>query len=219
MRKIEAHDAIDRFREEWTRERPDLNFAYLATLGRILRLSAHLREAMDRWLAPYGITWEMFDLLASLQRSGAENGLRPTDLYEACMLSSGATTNRIDRAEKLNLATRRPDAEDVRSTRIALTKRGASLAHRAMTKHAGCAGEIAERLSAKEQEQLAKLLRKLLTSFEVTKGTARKSQRSAMQSTQLRPSPRRRGPRSQGHWIPAFARMSGVCGYHAAPAC
>ena len=44
MRKIEAHDAIDRFREEWTRERPDLDFAYLATLGRILRLSAHLRE-------------------------------------------------------------------------------------------------------------------------------------------------------------------------------
>ena len=189
MRKIEAHDAIDRFREEWTRERPDLDFAYLATLGRILRLSAHLRDAMDEWLAPFGVTWEMFDLLASLQRSGAESGLRPTDLYEACMLSSGATTNRIDRAEKLNLATRRPDAEDGRSTRIALTRRGTTLAHRAMTKHAGCASEIAGRLSAKEQAQLAKLLRKLLTSFEITKGAAKKSERGATRSTQPRSSP------------------------------
>jgi DNA-binding MarR family transcriptional regulator len=182
MRKIEAHDAIDRFREEWTRERPDLDFAYLATLGRILRLSAHLREAMDRWLAPFGITWEMFDLLASLQRSGAENGLRPTDLYEACMLSSGATTNRIDRAEKLNYAARRPDPEDGRSTRIALTRRGSTLTHRAMTRHAGCAGEISERLSAKEQEQLARLLRKLLVSFEGKASAAKAPRRSTRQN-------------------------------------
>ena len=187
VRSGEDCDAIDRFSEEWTRERPDLDFAYLATLGRIVRLSAHLREAMDEWLAPFGITWEMFDLLASLQRSGAENGLRPTDLYEACMLSSGATTNRIDRAEKLNYAARRPDAEDGRSTRIALTKRGAGLTHRAMTRHAHCAGEIAGRLSAREQEQLARLLRKLLLSFEGEMKEAR--------LIQFRSSPRRRGPR------------------------
>jgi DNA-binding MarR family transcriptional regulator len=177
MPKIDAPDAIDRFAEEWSRERPDLDFAYLATLGRILRLSAHLREAMDRWLSPYGISWEMFDLLASLQRSGSANGLRPTDLYEACMLSSGATTNRIDRAEELNYAMRRPDAEDRRSTRIALTKRGAALAHRAMTTHAGRAGEVAGRLSAKEQEQFARLLRKLLVSFENEKSATKPQKR------------------------------------------
>jgi len=182
MRKNQAHDEIDRFAQEWTRERPDLDFAYLATLGRILRLSAHLREAMDEWLEPFGITWEMFDLLASLQRSGAENGLRPTDLYEACMLSSGATTNRIDRAENLNYAARRPDAADGRSTRIALTKRGSALAHRAMTRHAGCAGEIAGRLSAKEQEQLARLLRKLLSSFEGEKSAEKAPRRAARQN-------------------------------------
>jgi DNA-binding MarR family transcriptional regulator len=193
--KIESYDAIDRFAQEWTRERPDLDFAYLATLGRILRLSAHLRETMDQWLEPFGITWEMFDLLASLQRSGAESGLRPTDLYEACMLSSGATTNRIDRAEKLNYAARRPDAQDGRSTRIALTKRGAALTRRAMTRHSGCAREIAGRLSTKEQEQLARLLRKLLTSFEGEKGAGKKSQRSATQPIQFRSSPRKRGSR------------------------
>ena len=121
---------------------------------------------MDAWLSPFGLTWEMFDLLASLRRSGDKNGLRPTDLYEACMLSSGATTNRIDRAEKLNYAVRRPDPEDGRATRIALTKRGHALAEKAMTEHSSRAGEISDCLTAKEQDQLAFLLRKMLHSFE-----------------------------------------------------
>ena len=165
-------DTIDVFIAEWKRQRPDLDFDYLATLGRILRVSAHVRENMDRWLAPFGLTWEMFDLLASLQRSGSTSGLRPTDLYEACMLSSGATTNRIDRAEKLNYAVRRPDPADGRATRIALTKRGHTLTEKAMTEHSAQAGAISDRLTAQEQEQLASLLRKLLRSFEAPRESA-----------------------------------------------
>lgn len=169
----EANDTIDRFIAEWTAQRPDLDFNYLATIGRILRVSAHLRESMDAWLSPFGLTWEMFDLLASLRRAGDKNGLRPTDLYEACMLSSGATTNRIDRAEKLNYAVRRPDPEDGRATRIALTKRGHALTEKAMTEHSTRAGEIADGLTAKEQEQLAYLLRKMLRSFEAQAAPAK----------------------------------------------
>lgn len=179
MHKNPPLDALDVFAEEWSEVRPDLDFAYLATVGRILRVSAHLREEMDRWLEPFGLTWEMFDLLASLQRSSAVNGLRPTDLYEACMLSSGATTNRIDRAEKLNYAMRRPDPSDGRATRIALTKKGAGLAHKAMTKHAACAGEVSNRLTHAEQQQLAKLLRKLLLSFEADRNATKPPRRKS----------------------------------------
>ena len=166
MPKDKTGDTIDRFKQEWIVQRPDLDFDYLATIGRILRVSAHLRENMDAWLSPFGLSWEMFDLLVSLRRSGGKNGMRPTDLYEACMLSSGATTNRVDRAEKLNYAVRRPDPDDGRATRIALTKRGHALAEKAMTEHSARAGEIADCLTAKEQEQLAFLLRKMLRSFE-----------------------------------------------------
>lgn len=170
-------DTVDVFMTEWKRQRPDLDFDYLATLGRILRVSAHVRENMDRWLAPFGLTWEMFDLLASLQRSDSKHGLRPTDLYEACMLSSGATTNRIDRAEKLDYAVRRPDPADGRATRIALTKRGHTLIETAMTEHSARAGAISDRLTAKEQEQLAALLRKLLQSFEAPSEAAKPARR------------------------------------------
>lgn len=166
MPNLKADDAIDLFISEWTCERPDLDFDYLATLGRILRISAHLRENMDAWLSPFGLAWEMFDLLASLRRSGERDGLRPTDLYHACMLSSGATTNRIDRAETLGLVERRPDPADGRATRIALTRKGMTLADKAMTQHSARAGDIAEALSAEERKRLGQLLRKLLLSME-----------------------------------------------------
>ncbi len=168
MLKDQASDAIDVFTAEWIRERPDLDFNYLATVGRVLRISAHLREKMDAWLAPFGLTWEMFDLLASLQRSGERQGLRPTDLYHACMLSSGATTNRIDRAEKLGLVERKPDPTDGRASRVALTRTGRTVATKAMTEHSTRANEVAEVLSADERAQLGRLLGKLLQSLEVS---------------------------------------------------
>ena len=175
MPKLKADDAIDLFIAEWTRERPDLDFDYLATLGRVLRISVHLRENMDAWLSPFGLTWEMFDLVASLRRSGERDGLRPTDLYHACMLSSGATTNRIDRAEALGLVERRPDPADGRATRIALTRKGMALADKAMTTHAARAGDIAEALSAEEGKRLGQLLRKLLRSMESKPTRAKKA--------------------------------------------
>lgn len=157
---------MDRFIAEWQAARPDIDVHYLATLGRILRLSTHLREAVDGWLKPYGLTWDVFDLLVTIMRSGAPDGLRPTALTDACLLSSGAMTNRIDRVERVGLAVRRPDPDDRRATRVALTRRGASLADRAMAEHSAQSRRIADRLTPTEQETLARLLRKLLSGFE-----------------------------------------------------
>jgi DNA-binding MarR family transcriptional regulator len=161
-----AEDAVDAFIAGWTRERTDLDFEYLATLGRILRISAHLRDNMDDWLSPFGLSWELFDLLASLRRDGGRNGLRPTDLYHACMLSSGATTNRIDRAEKLGLIERRPDRDDSRAIRVALTRRGRVLVDKAMTQHATRAGDLVAHLPPADRKRLGALLRDLLSSLE-----------------------------------------------------
>lgn len=175
-RKKQPSDSVDLFAAEWTRERPDLAFRYLPTLGRIIRVSAHLRESMDNWLAPAGLSWEIFDLLVSLRRSGAKTGMRPTELYDACILSSGATTNRINRAAKLGYVVRRPDPEDGRATRIALTPRGHAIIDRTLTEHHTHMQEISDRLAPKEQVQLSRLLRKLLLTQERPKdGKQRKT--------------------------------------------
>ena len=157
-----ARDMVDVFMAEWARERPDLNFRHLDTLGRIVRLAAHLREKMDKWLEPYGISWEMFDLLVARPGTG---GIRPT-VSMTRVLSSGATTNRINRAEKRNYVVRKPDPEDGRAVRIALTGSGRAVSDRALVAHHAHMQQISDVLTPKEQAQLAGLLRKLLRTME-----------------------------------------------------
>ena len=158
-------DTLDRFMAEWSGQRPDLDFDYLATIGRILRVSAHLRETMDEWLAPFGLTWEMFDLLASLQRSGAKTGLRPTDLYEACMLSSGAMTNRLDRLAARGLVERYPDPADRRGVIVRLTPEGKAAVDGAFEALLDAERALLSGLPPRDQVRLATLLRTLLAPF------------------------------------------------------
>lgn len=187
MHKNNAGDAIDRFIAEWSDAKPDLDVHYLATLGRIIRISTHLRDIVDDWLGEFGLTWDIFDLLVSLQKSGSPNGLRPTDLYESCLLSSGAITSRIDRAEKLGLAVRRPDPDDGRATRIALTRRGQKLAERAMQEHSFRARRIADCLHASEHETLSALLRKVLKTLETSKEAPSSAERKPFFDNRINP--------------------------------
>jgi DNA-binding MarR family transcriptional regulator len=163
--KNDADDAIDRILSRWATQRPELDAQHLRTLGRVQRISMHLRLLIDRWLAPFGLSWETFDLLISLHRSGP-TGMRPTELYEECLLSSGAMTNRIDRAQGLGLISRRRDPNDGRAFRIVLTAKGRHLIERAMAMHFSHSREIANNLSSAEQNLLSDLLRKLLGSLE-----------------------------------------------------
>ena len=122
---------------------------------------------MDGWLAPFGLTWEMFDLLASLHVRGA-NGPATDRSLRGLHAVIGRHDQSCRPRREARLCGRRPDPDDGRATRIALTKRGRSLTEKAMTEHASRAGAISHRLTAKEQGQLAGLLRKLLRSFEAT---------------------------------------------------
>jgi DNA-binding MarR family transcriptional regulator len=184
---MHQNDAIDRFIAEWSQAKPGLDVHYLATLGRIIRISTHLRDTVDDWLQEFGLTWDIFDLLVSLQKSGSANGLRPTDLYESCLLSSGAITNRIDRAEKLGLAIRRPDPDDGRATRIALTKRGQKVAERAMKEHSFRARQIADCLNPAEHEMLSGLLRKVLRTLEASKEAPNSGKRKPVADDRISP--------------------------------
>lgn len=158
-------DAIDLMLSSWATQHPELDTRHLGTLGRILRISTHLRTMVDHWLVPFELSWETFDLLISLYRGGP-TGMRPTELYGECLLSSGAMTNRIDRAVKSGLTVRRRDPADGRAVRIALTTKGRHLIEKAMGVHFAQSREIAASLSSAEQLSLSRLLRKLLRPLE-----------------------------------------------------
>ncbi len=162
----EYRDSVQRMLADWERERPDLDSSPIAVQGRLMRLSAHLQRQTEKWLGPLGLSWEAFSLIVTLRRSGKPFEMRPTDLLRESLLTSGAITNRIDRVERMGLVERRPDVDDRRSSIIRLTPAGKRMADRAIASHFSAVDVLLDALAASEREQLARLLSKLLGSFE-----------------------------------------------------
>ena len=159
-----TEDAIDRIVHQWNRERPQLDVSPTHVLQRVTRLyllqSASFAEVFGR----YGLTFGEYEVLAALMRSGAPHRMKPSELVGALVLSSGAMTNRIDRVEEAGLVERLPDPDDRRGTLVALTEKGRQVVDDAVLAHLANEERLLGALSARERQQLAGLLRKLLTS-------------------------------------------------------
>lgn len=159
-------DQVDLILRQWADERPDLDASPMAVIGRIMRASRHL----DRELAgPYkraGLDFGLFDVLATLRRSGRPFQLSAGELKHWCMLTSGAMTARLDRLEQGGLVVRQSDPDDRRGVLIALSPEGKRLIDRLVVEHLENEKRLLFALSRDERETLAALLRRLLLDYE-----------------------------------------------------
>ncbi|QYU71058.1 MarR family transcriptional regulator [Leptolyngbya sp. 15MV] len=165
-------DRVGSAREQWRRERPDLDPRWDALFGRITDAAALLtRDHLEPLFERFGLQRGEFAVLAALRRSGAPFALSPTTLYETTMISSGAMTNRIDRLEADKLVERRPDPNDRRGKLIVLTAKGRALIDQTVMAHVENEVRLlGAALSAKEQRTLATLLAKLVAGLPPAKG-------------------------------------------------
>lgn len=159
-------DRIDLILEEWQQESPELDPSPVAIIGRILRIARFLEKNRENILAEYGLNLWSFDVLATLRRQGYPFRLKPTELYNLLMLSSGAMTNRIDRLEQEHIVTRIRDPEDRRSVMVQLTPKGIELADRVMPILFAKEKQLLARFSTDDTQQLIPLLRQLLILLE-----------------------------------------------------
>jgi DNA-binding MarR family transcriptional regulator len=135
----------------------------MEALGRLHEASIVVaRERQAPLYARYGLQQGEFDALATLRRSGASEGLTPTALFEAAMMSSGGMTARIDRLEKAGLVARGPHPTDRRATLVRLTDKGFDLIETIMPEHEEAARDILAPLSLDEQKTLNALLARLI---------------------------------------------------------
>lgn len=160
-------DAIDRIREQWRQEMPELDTSPLETVGRILRAQFLAEAPIRRTLRAHGLDLGGFDVLATLRRSGPPYTLTPTRLYRELALTSGAMTHRMDALEKAGLIERTSDPNDRRGTLAVLTRRGREVVEEAIKEHLQLEARIAAHLSKPERAQLAQLLKKMLLRMEV----------------------------------------------------
>ncbi len=163
-------DNVDRIIAQWNRERPDLDVAPMALIGRLKRLSQHLSREMDKTFAAHGLNMASFDVLATLRRSGAPYQLSPNDLIGAMMVTSGTMTNRIDQLVKAGLVSRVSNPADGRSVLIALTERGLERIEAAVGAHVATQERLVAGLSADERGDLDAGLRRFLAQFESVEG-------------------------------------------------
>lgn len=151
-------DHVARIQAEWARERPDLDVSPQGIIGRLHRLARHLTEELCVVYRRHGLSEGEFDVLAALRRAGAPFERAPGELARYTMVTTGAITKRIDRLEQAGLVTRRPDADDGRGRRVALTDAGRQLIDAAFTEHMQNEHRLIGALSARQAGDLEILL-------------------------------------------------------------
>ena len=161
----QSPDAVDALLQAWNEARPDLDAAPLATVGRVIVLAKHLERSVEAALEKHGLALGQFDILATLRRQGPRGALAPSQLLRSVMLSSGGMTNRLDKLEAAGWIVRRQDPNDRRGVAVELTAKGCKLIDAATATRFAEAGESQPKLTAKEKDTLADLLRRWLNEF------------------------------------------------------
>lgn len=159
--------------EQWRRERPDLDAFPMAVLGRFAEAAQVIaRERLNPLFARFGLHPGEFDVLATLRRAGAPYALTPTALYTASMISSGGMTSRLDRLSRAGLIARQAHPDDRRAVLVGLTPAGLRLVDDMMAPHVDNERAVLAALSPAEQQDLDRLLCKLLAGLAGATDTA-----------------------------------------------
>jgi DNA-binding MarR family transcriptional regulator len=155
-------DAVDRIASQWAAVRPDLDVGPLEVVGRVSRLSRLIDRRLEENFARHGIEAWMYDVLATLRRTGSPHELTAGELVRHSMITSGALTNRIDRLEARGFVERVADAGDRRKVIVRLTPAGRDLVDEVAVSHLDTERALLGSLSGRQQQELAGLLRTLL---------------------------------------------------------
>ncbi|WP_233498570.1 MarR family winged helix-turn-helix transcriptional regulator [Blastococcus sp. TF02A-26] len=154
-------DEVDAVLDRWVQVRPDVDPASIGVFGRIARLDLMRRAAVRRLHERHGITSAAFDLLSQLRRAGPPHRRTTGELAEATLLTSAATTLRIDRLETDGLVRRVRSDDDRRVVYAELTEAGLARIDAVYEEHIALEDRLLAGLDAAERAQLADLLRAL----------------------------------------------------------
>lgn len=159
---MKESDIIDRLISDWQRERPDLDPSPMRIVGRLLILGKALEKRANSALAELDLIYTDLDVLATLRRSGKPYCLSPKELMESVLITSGSMTALLNRLTKMKLIKRVEDEHDGRVKKACLTEKGIALIDQAIGHRFNEAADAVKGLSAKDQNSLALLLKRLL---------------------------------------------------------
>ncbi|MFI6394653.1 MarR family winged helix-turn-helix transcriptional regulator [Nonomuraea sp. NPDC050547] len=154
-------DAVDEIQLAWRRERPGTPVASIGIITRVWRAAKLLGDERRRTLARLGIDGATLDLLSTLRRSGPPYTMTPAELSASCLVTAGAISQRVTRAEKADLVrtTRGPRG---RTHTITLSDAGHRLVEDTVDALLTHEAALVAHLDEDQRELLTDLLRHLL---------------------------------------------------------
>jgi DNA-binding MarR family transcriptional regulator len=163
-------DGVDRIQQAWLRERPGTPVDSIGVITRIWRIAKLLEEDRRRAMARLGLDAPTLDLLSTLRRAGPPYRLAPSEIARSALVSAGAISQRLTRAESQGLVRRRKDQADGRSVTVELTPDGHAVLERTVDELLGHEETLLTGLTAARRDQLASLLRTLLADLAARSG-------------------------------------------------
>jgi DNA-binding MarR family transcriptional regulator len=158
----DGEDGVDRIQAAWQRERPGMPVASIGVITRIWRIAKLLDDERRRTDARAGMDAATRDLLSTLRRAGPPYRLAAGEIARQSLVSAGAISQRVARAEQRGLVRHGRGGDDGRSVLVELTDTG----HRLIEDHVDDLlhheETLLDSLDAAQREQLTELLRVLL---------------------------------------------------------
>lgn len=114
--------------DAWAREIPGVPTRSVRVVWALKAVGGRLRRAREQALHDLGMDAATLDLLSTLRRSGPPYTLTTTQLAQRCLVSAGAISQRLARAERDSLVERR--GLPGRRVAVTLTPTGHALVER-----------------------------------------------------------------------------------------
>ena len=186
------HSLIELIQLQWHRERPDLDLSNFLLSVYLMRLGRVVEQAFDGMCRErYRISGSDMRVLFALRRGGRPYAQRPTDLFRALLVTSGAITKKVDRLAELGLVERMPDPDNHGGFLVRLTRKGQQVADEGVDRVA-CESVLAPAMTQfSKAEQIAgsQFALRTLAALEAA-GTGTGHDSDAYESTEARPSPK-----------------------------
>ncbi|MCB5911785.1 MarR family winged helix-turn-helix transcriptional regulator [Streptomyces pinistramenti] len=153
---------VEEIAAAWERERPGTPVSSIGIVTPIWQLAKLFGDNRRRVLTRAGVDPATLDLLSVLRRGGEPYALTTRELARRSLVTAGAVSQRVARAEREGLVTREPGTGRPRSVLVRLTAAGHELVEATVDHVLGREAELLDTLTAEQQDQLAGLLRILL---------------------------------------------------------
>jgi DNA-binding MarR family transcriptional regulator len=157
------HDEVDALVPRW--EASGMSPSLIASLElnkRMARLNLLFETAIKAELAELGLTYAEFDVLAALARTGPPHRLKPSELSRGLFLTSGGTSNVLQRLTAAGHVEREANPGDARSRWVQLTPDGLRLADTALALSGKAHDEVMAGVPDQLVRQAADALREVL---------------------------------------------------------